>query len=110
MLFYGNASLQPNLAFNPFFAPLPKNLYTIASLINHFIIYFFISFIGLYLYLRNINFNKFVYGLFLLSILLELLQFFVPKRAFEMLDLSANLLGVLVAYCLIKIYKSRSKL
>ena len=110
MLFYGNASLQPNLAFNPFFAPLSKNLYTIASLINHFIIYFFISFIGLYLYLRNINFNKFVYGLFLLSILLELLQFFVPKRAFEMLDLSANLLGVLVAYCLIKIYKSRSKL
>jgi len=65
---------------------------------------------GLCLYLRNRNFQKLVYGLFFLSILLEILQFVAPKRAFEIFDLSANFAGVLVAYCLIKIYKSRSKL
>ena len=110
VLFYGDAGLQPNLALNPFYTPLPRHLYTIGSIINHFIIYFFISIFGLYLYLRNRNFQKLVYGLFFLSIFLEVLQFVVPKRAFEIFDLSANFAGVLVAYCLIKIYKSRSKL
>ena len=110
VLFYGDPGLQPNLALNPFYTPLPRHLYTIGSIINHFIIYFFISIFGLYLYLRNRNFQKLVYGLFFLSIFLEVLQFVVPRRAFEIFDLSANFAGVLVAYCLIKIYKSRSKL
>ena len=110
MLLYGNSSLQPNLAFNPFFTPVPWHLFTIASLFNHFIIYFFISILGLCLYLRNRNFQKLAYGLFFLSIFLEFLQFVAPRRTFEIFDLSANFAGVLVAYCLIKIYKSRSKL
>ena len=110
MLFYGDSGLQPNLAFNPYFTPLPRHLYTIGSIINHFIVYFCVSIFGLCLYLRNRNFQKLVYGLFFLSIFLEVLQFVAPKRAFEILDLSANFAGVLVAYCLIKIYKSRSRL
>jgi len=110
ILFYGDPGLQPNLAWNPFYTPLPVHLYKIGSIINHFIVYFFISIFGLCLYLRNRNFQKLVYGLFFLSILLEFLQFVAPKRAFEIFDLSANFAGVLVAYCLIKIYKSRSKL
>ena len=110
MLFYGDSGLQPNLAFNPFFTPLPRHLYTIGSIINHFIIYFCISIFGLCLYLRNRNFQKLFYGLLFLSIFLEVLQFVVPKRAFEIFDLSANFAGVLVAYCLIKIYKSWNRL
>ena len=110
VLFYGDPGLQPNLALNPYYTPLPRHLYIIGGIINHFIIYFCISIFGLYVYLRNRNFQKLVYGLFFLSIFLEVLQFVAPKRAFEIFDLSANLAGVLVAYCLIKIYKSRSKL
>ena len=110
MLFYGDSTLQPNLALNPFFTLLPRHLYTIGSIINHFIIYFCISIFGLCLYLRNRNFQKLVYGLFFLSIFLEVLQFVAPKRAFEIFDLSANFAGVLVAYCLIKIYKSWNRL
>ena len=110
ILFYGDPGLKPNLAWNPFYTPLPAHLYKIGSIINHFIVYFFISIFGLCLYLRNRNFQKLVYGLFFLSILLEILQFVAPKRAFEIFDLSANFAGVLVAYCLIKIYKYRSKL
>ena len=110
MLFYGDSRVQPNLALNPFFTLLPRHLYTIGSIINHFIIYFCISIFGLCLYLRNRNFQKLVYGLFFLSIVLEVLQFVAPKRAFEIFDLSANFAGVLVAYCLIKIYKSWNRL
>ena len=40
-----------------------------------------------------------------LSIFLEVLQFIVPFRAFEIYDVSANFAGVLVAYYLLKIYK-----
>ena len=109
MLLYGDLSVQPNLALNPFFTPLPKHLYTIASIINHFIYYFCISIFGLCLYLRNCNFQKLAYGLFFLSIFLEVLQFMAPRRAFEIYDVSANFAGVLVAYCLIKIYKSWRK-
>ena len=105
LLLYGDLSFQPNLAQNPYFTPIPTHLYTYASIANHFIAYFYVSMLGLCLYLRSHNFQKIVYGLFFLSIFLEVLQFIVPRRAFEIYDVSANFAGVLVAYCLIKISK-----
>ena len=105
LLLYGDLGIQPNLAENPYFTPMPSHLYTYASIINHFIVFFYVSMLGLCLYLRSHNFQKIIYGLFFLSIFLEVLQFIVPRRAFEIYDVSANFVGVLVAYCLIKIYK-----
>ena len=105
LLLYGDLGMQPNLAENPYFTLMPSHLYTYASIINHFIVYFYVSMLGLYLYLRSHNFQKIVYGLFFLSIFLEVLQFIVPRRAFEIYHVSANFAGVLVAYCLLKIYK-----
>ena len=95
---YNDLSRQPNLIANPF-----------GTAINHFIYYFYVSMLGLCLYLRNNNFQKLVYSLFFLSIILEVFQLIVPNRAFEIYDVSANFVGVLVAYCLINIYKSWSK-
>ena len=109
LLLYGDLGMQPNLAENPYFTPMPSHLYTYASIINHFIVYFYVSMLGLYLYLRSHNFQKIVYGLFFLSIFLEVLQFIVPRRAFEIYDVFANFAGVLVAYCLIEIYKFWNK-
>ena len=109
LLLYGDPSFQPNLAENPYFTPIPTHLYTYASIINHFIAYFFISMFGLCLYLRSRNFQKIVYGLFFSSIFLELLQIMAPRRVFEIYDVSANFAGVLVAYCLIEIYKFWNK-
>ena len=96
---YDDLSRQPDLINNPF-----------GTAINHFIYYFYISILGLCLYLRNRNFQKLVYALFFLSIILEVFQFVVPNRAFEIYDLSANLVGVAIAYILVKIYKFWSKL
>ena len=95
---YGDFGRQPDIIDNPF-----------GTSINHFIYYFYITMFGLCLYVKDRNFQKLVYGFFFLSIILEVLQFIVPNRAFEIYDVSANFVGVLVAYCLIKIYKSWSK-
>jgi len=93
LLFYGDLSQQPNLVENPF-----------GTTINHFISYFCVSFLGFILYLRDENFKKLVYRLFFLSIILESLQVVVPNRVFQLNDLIGNILGVLVAYFLVKIY------
>ena len=93
ILFYGDFGLQPNLVKNTF-----------GTTINHFIYYFYLSLLGFFIYLKNENFKKLVYGLFFLSIALELLQFIIPNRSFQLVDLLGNIFGVMVAYLVIKIY------
>jgi len=92
-LFYGDWGQQPNLVENRF-----------GTTINHFIYYIYLSLLGFFIYLKNEDFKKLVYGLFFLSIILELLHFVIPNRSFEMADLLGNILGVMVAYLIIKIY------
>ena len=92
-LFYGDWGQQPNLVENP-----------TGTTINHFIYYIYLSLLGFFVYLKNENFKKLVYGLFFLSITLEFLHFIIPNRSFELADLVANIFGVTVAYSVIKIY------
>ena len=98
LLFYGDLGRQPNLIENPF-----------GTSINHFISYFFVSSLGLWLYLKSENLHRLFYGLFLLSITLEVLQFAIPHRSFQLYDLVGNFAGVLVAYFLVMIYLFLSK-
>ena len=98
-LFYGDFYRQPNFVNNPF-----------GTTINHFIYYIYISSLGFLLYSKSNNFKKLFYGLLFLSIILEVLQFAIPIRTFQIGDLIGNILGVLVAYFLVKIYLSFSKL
>ena len=92
-LLYNDWTQQPNLIENPF-----------GTAINHFICYTFISLLGLFIYAKNENFKKLVYGLFFLSITLEIFHFIIPDRSFQLEDLFANIFGVMVAYFVIKIY------
>ena len=92
-LLYGDLGQQPNLIKNPF-----------GTTINHFISYFYVSLLGFVVYLKKENFQKIVYGLFFLSVILEVLQFAVPNRSFQLGDLVGNILGVMVAYSGVKIY------
>jgi len=92
-LFYGDWGHQPNLF---------KNIF--GTTINHFFSYIFVSLLGFFLYSKTENFNKLVYGLFFLSIMLELFHLIIPNRSFQLGDLIGNILGVIVAYFIIKIY------
>ena len=92
-LLYSDWSLQPNLIQNPF-----------GTAINHFIYYIYVSLLGFFLYSKTKNFKKLIYGLFFLSIILEILHLIVPNRSFQLGDLIGNISGVIVAYFAIKIY------
>ena len=92
-LLYGDWSHQPNVIENPF-----------GTTLNHFIYYVYVSLLGFFLYLKNQNFQKLVYLLFFLSVILEGFHFIIPNRSFQAGDLIGNILGVLVAYFVIKIY------
>ena len=91
---YGNFGKQPNFISNP-----------IGTSINHLVFFFYLGFLG-FLFRSNqkklINIFSF---LFLISIILELLHYFIPNRAFELNDLYANSLGVLLAYFILKLFK-----
>jgi len=93
LFFYGDLGQQPDLIKNPY-----------GTTINHFISYLYVSILGLFVYLRTKKFNSVVLQMLFLSAILEILQFIVPNRAFELSDMIGNFLGVLVAYFLIKIY------
>ena len=92
-LLYGDLSQQPDVIKNPF-----------GTTINHFIYYVYVSLLGFFLYLKNQSFQKLVYGLFILSVILEVLQLIIPNRSFQLGDLIGNILGVLVAFFVVKIY------
>ena len=91
---YGNLGEQPDLFPNP-----------IGTSINHFLFFFYL---GTLSFVLRSNQKKFINSfsfLFLISIILELLHYFIPNRAFELNDLYANSLGVLMAYFIFKILK-----
>ena len=93
-LLYEDLSKQPSLINNP-----------IGTSINHFFYFSYLSFLGL---IFNLNEKKFINSflfLLIISILLELLHFFIPSRAFELNDLLANSMGVLSIFVLFKLKK-----
>ena len=92
-LLYGDFNTQPHFIKNPF-----------GTTINHFIYYIFISLLGFFIYYKNFFFKKLFYGLYFLAIMLEFAHYIVPNRSFELADLVANILGVTVAYSILKIY------
>ena len=96
--FYGDFRIQPNLIENPF-----------GTTINHFFYYFYVSLLGFFLYFKDNNFPKLVYGLFFLAVVFELIHFIIPNRSFQLGDLIGNILGVVVAYLTIKIYLFSNK-
>ena len=93
---YGNLEKQPNLISNP-----------AGTSINHFIFFVYLSIIALLSHLKKTKFKKTFAFILFLSITLELLHLIIPNRSFEYSDLFANLIGVLLGYFIILIYKKR---
>ena len=93
-LFYGDFRLQPQVT---------KDFLYISS--NHLYVYFLISVLGFFSYLRDKKFKLVVIYLFFLSIILEVAHLVISERSFQIEDLAGNILGVLIAYIIVLIYK-----
>ena len=92
-ILYDDASLQPQIT--------PDII--VSS--NHVYAFLILSFVGFFTY-KKINQLKFlsIYLIFL-SIMLEILHYFIPERSFELSDLFGNLVGVIIViiiFCLFK--------
>ena len=84
---YSDLSRQPDLVNTP-----------IGTSINHFFYFIYLSVLGLIYRSKNQKMINSFQFLFSISILLELLHYFIPSRAFELYDLLANSVGVIFVY------------
>ena len=93
-LLYGNFKFQPQVT---------KDFLYISS--QHFYVYILVSALGFFSYLRDRKFKIVVIYLFFLSIILEVSHLVISERSFQISDLAGNILGVLIAYIVVLIYK-----
>ena len=93
-VFYSNLKIQPQLT---------DNFINISS--NHFYAFFVLSITGIFSYLKHKKLNLLIKYLLLLSVILELFHLLLPQRTFELSDLFGNILGVMVAIIIYKIWK-----
>lgn len=95
-LVYGNFNIQPQIT---------NDIFSVSS--NHIYIFIIISLIGLFAYYRDYLFKIILLYLFFISIFLELLHLIIPQRGFEIKDLAGNIIGVILSYIIIKLFKKR---
>jgi len=93
-LLYGDFRLQPQIT---------KDFLYISS--QHLYVYLLVSALGFFSYLRDRKFKLVVIYLFFLSIILEVAHLIIPERSFQIADLTGNILGILIVYTLVLIYK-----
>ena len=92
---YNNVNLQPQIT---------PNLNLIVSS-NHVYAFLILSLVGFFSY-KKIEKLKFLsIYLILLSIVLEILHYFIPQRSFEFPDLFGNLMGVIIVIIIFYFYK-----
>ena len=92
-LIYNDCKIQPQITKN----------FIIST--NHLYAYIVLSVIGFLTYRKNNQFNIVSLYLLFLSIVLEVLQYFIPNRSFEFQDLFGNLAGVIIAIILFYFFK-----
>ena len=93
-LFYKDLTKQPQLT---------DDFISISS--NHFYAFFVLSITGIFSYLKHKKLNLLIKYLLLLSVILELSHLLIPQRDFELGDLFGNILGIMVAIIIYKIWK-----
>jgi VanZ family protein len=83
-LIFGNLDKQPQITRD----------FIISS--NHFYTFLFLTIIGFLTFVKSHQIKPLTLYLIFLSVILELLHFFIPNRSFEWSDLFGNILGVIV--------------
>ena len=91
---YGNLGQQPNLIPNP-----------IGTSINHLIFFSYITTLALKIRSKVKNILTDYKIILFISVILEILHFIIPNRAFEFYDLITNMLGFLIIIFIKKFVK-----
>ena len=91
--FYNDCKIQPQITEN----------FIVST--NHLYAYIVLSLIGFLTYRKKNQFNILSIYLIFLSIVLEVLQYFVSNRSFEFSDLFGNLAGVIIAIIIFYFFK-----
>ena len=89
---YGDLGKQPHIIHNP-----------IGTSINHLFCFMYITTLAVICNLKQIRIFTNLYFIFFISIFLEISHYFIPNRAFELYDLLANMIGVILIFLLRKI-------
>ena len=92
-LIYSDFRKQPQIT---------ENFLNISS--SHIYAFIILSLLGLISYYNKKDNFLFIY-LFSISLILEFLQIFIPKRSFEYPDLFGNFLGVSLIFILFQLYQ-----
>ena len=90
---YNDSSLQPQITPN----------LIVSS--NHVYAFLILSFVGFFTYKSFEQFRFLSIYLIFLSIILEILHYFIPERSFEFPDLFGNLVGVIIVIILFYFFK-----
>ena len=90
---YNDSSLQPQITSN----------LIVSS--NHVYAFFILSFVGFFTYQKIEQLKSLSIYLIFLSIILEILHYFIPERSFEFPDLFGNLLGVIIVITIFYVLK-----
>ena len=98
---YNDVSLQPQIT---------PNLSNLIVSSNHVYAFLILSFVGFFTYKKSEKLNFLSIYLILLSIILEILHFFIPDRSFEFSDLFGNLVGVIIVLIISYLYKKNENL
>ena len=92
--FYSDLGKQPNLVDNP-----------IGTSINHLFSFMYLTTLAMICNLKKTHIFTNLYFIFFISIFLEIFHYFIPNRTFELYDLLANILGVIIIFLLSKLVK-----
>ena len=91
---YGDLGKQPNLVDNP-----------IGTSINHLFCFMYLTTLAVINNLKKTQIFSNVYFIFFISFFLEISHLFIPHRTFELYDLLANIVGVLIIFIFRKLIK-----
>ena len=91
---YGNLGQQPNIIANP-----------IGTSINHLFFFSYITILATIVSLRVKNIFTSSKVILFISGILEILHLIVPNRAFELYDLTANIIGVVIVLVIYRFIK-----
>ena len=77
---------------------------------NHLYAFILFSIIGYLTFNKSSQFILLTFYLIFLSIILEILQHFIPNRSFEISDLFGNLIGVIIITFIVYLFKKNENI